>query len=35
MKDIKLAAQKIYDILKKEGKISNISKRNIKKYNLS
>jgi len=34
MKDIKVAAQKIYDILKKEDKISNISKRNIKKYNL-
>ena len=34
MKDIKVAAQKIYDILKKENKISNISKRNIKKYNL-
>ena len=34
MKDIKVAAQKIYVILKKENKISNISKRNIKKYNL-
>ena len=34
MKDIKLAAQKIYDILKKEGKESNIDKRLIKKYNL-
>ena len=35
MKDIKKAAQKIYDILKKENKIPYISKRNIKKYNLS
>ena len=35
MKDIKLAAQKIYDILKKEDKISYVSKRNIKKYNLA
>ena len=35
MKDIKIAAQKIYDILKKENKTSYISKRNIKKYNLS
>ena len=34
MKDIKLAAQKIYDILKKEGKESNVDKRLIKKYNL-
>ena len=34
MKDIKLAAQKIYDILKKEDKITNIDKRLIKKYNL-
>ena len=35
MKDIKVAAQKIYDILKKEGKTSNIDKKLIKKYNLS
>ena len=35
MKDIKLAAQKIYDILKKEGKEINLDKRIIKKYNLS
>ena len=35
MKDIKIAAQKIYDILKKENKTSYVSKRNIKKYNLS
>ena len=35
MKDIKIAAQKIYDILKKENKISYVSKRNIKKYNLT
>ena len=34
MKDIKLAAQKIYDILKKEGKEINLDKRIIKKYNL-
>ena len=34
MKDIKLAAQKIYDILKKEGKESNVDKRLLKKYNL-
>ena len=34
MKDIKVAAQKIYDILKKEGKTSNIDKKLIKKYNL-
>jgi len=35
MKDIKVAAQKIYDILKKEGKTTNIDKKLIKKYNLS
>ena len=35
MKDIKVAAQKIYDILKKEGKTTNIVKKLIKKYNLS
>tara|TARA_Y100001937_G_C6982432_1_gene268319 strand:+ start:390 stop:674 length:285 start_codon:yes stop_codon:yes gene_type:complete len=35
MKDIKVAAQKIYDILKKEGKTTNINKKLIKKYNLS
>tara|TARA_R110002020_G_C16202527_1_gene766372 strand:+ start:127 stop:411 length:285 start_codon:yes stop_codon:yes gene_type:complete len=34
IKDIKVAAQKIYDILKKEGKTTNIDKRLIKKYNL-
>ena len=34
MKDIKVAAQKIYDILKKEGKTTNVNKRLIKKYNL-
>jgi hypothetical protein len=34
MKDIKLAAQKIYEILKKEGNTTNIDKRIIKKYNL-
>ena len=34
MKDIKVAAQKIYDILKKEGKTTNVDKRLIKKYNL-
>tara|TARA_R100001377_G_C3175045_1_gene104500 strand:+ start:592 stop:876 length:285 start_codon:yes stop_codon:yes gene_type:complete len=34
MKDIKLAAQKTYEILKKEGKEINLDKRIIKKYNL-
>jgi len=34
MKDIKVAAQKIYDIIKKEGKTSTIDKRLIKKYSL-
>ena len=34
MKDIKVAAQKIYNILKKEGKTTNVDKRLIKKYNL-
>ena len=34
MKDIKLASQKIYDILKKEGRETTVSKKNIKKYNL-
>ncbi len=34
MKDIKVAAQKIYNILKKEGKTTNIDKKLIKKYNL-
>ena len=34
MKDIKLAAQKIYDILKKEGKEITVNKKIIKKYNL-
>mgnify|MGYP003627546941 FL=1 len=35
MKDIKVAAQKIYEILKKEGKEINLDKRIIKKYNLA
>ena len=35
MKDVKKAAQKIYDILKKDNKTSYVSKKNIKKYNLS
>jgi len=35
MTDIKLAAQKIYDILKQEGKEVNVDKRIIRKYNLS
>ena len=34
MTDIKLAAQKIYDILKKEGKEDIVDKRIIKRYNL-
>jgi len=34
MKDVKLAAQKIYNILKKEGNTTNVDKRLIKKYNL-
>jgi hypothetical protein len=34
MKDIKLAAQKIYDILKKEERQNNVDKRIIKKYKL-
>ena len=34
MKDIKLAAQKIYELIKKEGKESLVDKRIIKKYNL-
>ena len=34
LKDIKLAAQKIYDILKTEGKENTLPKRTIKKYNL-
>ena len=34
MKDVKLAAQKIYNILKKEGNTTNADKRLIKKYNL-
>ena len=34
LKDIKLAAQKIYNILKKEGRETVVSKKNIKKYNL-
>lgn len=35
MKDIKVAAQKIYDTLKKEGKTTTVDKRLIQKYNLS
>ena len=35
MKDIKVAAQKIYDTLKKEGKTTTEDKRLIQKYNLS
>ena len=35
MKDIKLAAQKVYEILKKEGREINLDKRIIKKYNLT
>ena len=34
MKDVKVAAQKIYEILKKEGKEITVSKKIIKKYNL-
>ena len=34
MRSINTAAQKIYDILKKEGNESYVSKRNIKKYEL-
>jgi len=34
MKDVKLAAQKIYNILKKEDNTTNVDKRLIKKYNL-
>tara|TARA_R110000803_G_scaffold39315_7_gene84888 strand:+ start:2849 stop:3133 length:285 start_codon:yes stop_codon:yes gene_type:complete len=34
LKDVKLAAQKIYDILKSESRESTVSKKNIKKYNL-
>jgi hypothetical protein len=34
MRSINVAAQKIYDILKKEGNESYVSKRNIKKYEL-
>ena len=34
MKDIKKAAQKIYDLLKKNENQTNVSKRLIKKYNL-
>ena len=35
MKDVKVVAQKIYDILKKEGREITVSKKIIKKYNLS
>ena len=34
MKDIKTAAQKIYDILLKEGTAQNVSKKLIRKYGL-
>jgi|TARA_R110000782_G_scaffold98941_1_gene184487 hypothetical protein len=34
MKDVKVAAQKIYEILKKEGKEITVNKKIIKKYNL-
>jgi len=34
MKDVKVAAQKIYDILKKEGREMTVNKKIIKKYNL-
>ena len=34
LKNIKLAAQKIYDILKSKNRETNVSKKNIKKYNL-
>ena len=34
MKDVKVAAQKIYEILKKEGKEIKVNKKIIKKYNL-
>ena len=34
LKDIKIAAQKIYNILKLENRGSTVPKKNIKKYNL-
>lgn len=34
MTDISTAAQKIYDILKKENNVTNVSKKVIRKYNL-
>ena len=34
MTDIKLAAQKVYDILKNEGKIQLVDKKLIKRYSL-
>ncbi len=34
LKDVKVAAQKVYDILKKEGREITVSKKIIKKYNL-
>ena len=34
IKSVEKAAQKIYDILKKEGNEYNVSKRNIRKYKL-
>ena len=35
MTDIKLAAQKVYDILKKDGKTQLVDKKLIKRYNLN
>ena len=35
MKSIEVATQKIYDILKKEGRISTVSEKLIKRYNLT
>ena len=35
MKDIKVAAQKIYDTLKNEGKTQLVDKKLIKRYNLN
>ena len=34
MKDIKQAAQKIYDLLKRDGRETNVDKRLIRKYGL-
>ena len=35
MTDIKLAAQKVYDILKNDGKTQLVDKKLIKRYNLN